>query len=476
VIKLKNILLLLLLWVFFGCQSPSEPNASLVNMVHVEYTNNDALSIDVDDSHIVIAASDDGYFKFAYQLDNGILNVSSISDDDFDGNHDVNFANDSFDRAILSSNNGLVYLLDRGLGGSSGIWLDNISENSMDTGNYVDNCYQSKYIDVAIDDVSDPGTYELVPGIPDTAISTDFSHTIYALLKHTNLGGLVNFACDDEASTPCSPEFPNCPDVNGSEGTCAAVPEYECSDNQDPCNPDYQCTNGDSCSPGGDCSDGSDCSQVLPCNEGASCVTIEVGIQQYSSSIVKRKIDFIGSDNLQLFNDNGCELLFSGIGYYSKDIDYYNNIVAVANQSEGIMVFEYNEDDDLVKTLSFNVPGAEAQSVHLDQDVVFGGFSTSSGGNGGCYMALLGANSNNDGNYDGSFADGYSVKSIDTYEDLIGLATGNSGVQIYQRIQGSSVVSPYLSIDTDYAYDLKIKNNFVFVATKSGLEIYKIGT
>ena len=91
-------------------------------------------------------------------------------------------------------------------------------------------------------------------------------------------------------------------------------------------------------------------------------------------------------------------------------------------------------------------------------------------------MALLGANSNNDGNYDGSFADGYSVKSIDTYEDLIGLATGNSGVQIYQRIQGSSVVSPYLSIDTDYAYDLKIKNNFVFVATKSGLEIYKIGT
>ena len=97
------------------------------------------------------------------------------------------------------------------------------------------------------------------------------------------------------------------------------------------------------------------------------------------------------------------------------------------------------------------------------------------GGNGGCYIALLGENSNNDGNYDGVFAEGYSVKSIDTYEDLIGLATGNSGVQIYQRMQGSDIVSPYLSIDTDYAYDVKIKNNFVFVATKSGLEIYKIG-
>ena len=139
------------------------------------------------------------------------------------------------------------------------------------------------------------------------------------------------------------------------------------------------------------------------------------------------------------------------------------------------MVFEYDEDNDLAKTLSFNVSGAEAQTVHLAEDAVFGGFSTSSGGNGGCYMALLGADSNNNGNYDESFADGYSVKSIDTYEDLIGLATGNSGVQIYQRTQGSSIVSPFLSIDTDYAYDLKIRNNFVFVATKSGLEIYKIG-
>ena len=214
--------------------------------------------------------------------------------------------------------------------------------------------------------------------------------------------------------------------------------------------------------------------QILPCNEGASCITIEVGIQQYSSSIVKRKIDFIGSDNLQLFNDNGCELLFSGIGYYSKDIDYSNNIIAIANQSEGIMIFEYDQNDDLAKTLSFNVSGAEAQSVHLAEDAVFGGFSTSGGGNGGCYMALLGADSNNDGNYNESFANGYSVKSIDTHEDLIGLATGNSGVQIYQRTQGSSIVSPFLSISTDYAYDLKIKNNYVFVATKSGLEIYKI--
>ena len=42
--KIKNILLLSL-WIFFSCQSPSEPSASLVDMIHVEYTYNDALSI-----------------------------------------------------------------------------------------------------------------------------------------------------------------------------------------------------------------------------------------------------------------------------------------------------------------------------------------------------------------------------------------------------------------------------------------------
>ena len=428
---------------FFSCQNPSEPSASLVSLVYVDYTNNDALSIDVDDNYIVLAASDDGYYKFSYELENDILVVSGIEDSEFNGNHDVNFGNDSFDRVVLSSNNGLVYILDRGLGGSSGIWLDNIDETTMDTGNYVDNCLQSKYLDIAIDDMSVPGTYELFPGLPE--IQTDFSHTIYALLKHTNLGGLVTYACDD--GSICNPEFPTC--LDGSD--CAPVIENICSD------------------------DGSSCNTSSDCSEGAECAPESIDIVQYSSSIVKRKIDFISTSSpIQLF-DSGCELLYSGIGYYSKDIDYSNNIIAVANQSEGIMVFEYNDNDDLVKSLSFNVSGAEAQCVHLDSDAVIGGFSTSSGGNGGCYIALLGANSNNDGNYDSVFAEGYSVKSIHAYEDLIGLATGNSGVQIYQRMQGTSVVSPYLSIDTDYAYDVKIRNNFVFVATKSGLEIYKIG-
>jgi len=510
--KNKYILLLPFLY-FIGCQNPSSPNVSLVSSVATFSTYNDVVELDVDDNYIVLAASDDGYKKFSYQINSeGVFELTLIEPGDeydvnFDGNHDINYLNDSFDKVMLSSNNDLVYILDRGLGGSSGVWFDNLN-GSINVPFFTDFCFQSKYLDIAIHDSSIPGSYdpcELGTCIyqcengttcdPDgdpcsdasecglielPPIQSDFSHTIYALLKHTNLGGLVNFACED--GTPCSPEFPNCPVLdNGDAGTCTAVPEYECSDDQNPCDPTlvFQCVgDGSACDPDGeDCADESDCEQIYPCgDEGVECVPKIIDIQQYSTSIAKIKINFIrNGDLIDFYIDNGCELVYSGIGYYSKDIDFNNNVIAVANQSEGILVFEENTDGELIKSSSFNVSGAEAQSVLLDTDAVIGGFSTSSGGNGGCYIALLGANSNNDGNYDSSFAEGYSVKNIDVFEDLIALATGNNGVQIYQRMQGSEIVVPYLSINTDYAFDVKIRNNFVFVATKSGLEVHKIG-
>ncbi len=85
----------------------------------------------------------------------------------------------------------------------------------------------------------------------------------------------------------------------------------------------------------------------------------------------------------------------------------------------------------------------------------------------------LGENSNNVANYI-SFDEGYSIKGIDYNNNLIGLATGSDGVQIYEWL-GGSTITPYGSISSGYAYDLKIKDNLVFVATREGLEIYKIG-
>ena len=52
--------------------------------------------------------------------------------------------------------------------------------------------------------------------------------------------------------------------------------------------------------------------------------------------------------------------------------------------------------------------------------------------------------------------------------------TAVNEVHLYSWNGGNSV-SAYGSIETGYAYDLKIKNDLVFVATQEGLEIYKIG-
>ena len=89
-------------------------------------------------------------------------------------------------------------------------------------------------------------------------------------------------------------------------------------------------------------------------------------------------------------------------------------------------------------------------------------------------MALLESNTNNVTNYI-EFAEGFSIKSIDFHEGIFGLATGSDGVQLYQWLGADNVI-PYASLNTNYAYDLKIMGNLVFVATRQGLEIYKIGS
>ena len=189
----------------------------------------------------------------------------------------------------------------------------------------------------------------------------------------------------------------------------------------------------------------------------------------YSTSIVKRQINVQPGDNdLTLIVDD-CNYQHN-LSYDSKEIHFGGGNLAVASESDGIILFTKGDDGDLDSLFSYNLAGGQAQTVYSTDGAVIGGFSNDKG----CYMALLESDSNSASNYI-SFADGYSINGIDFNSDIIGLAAGNDGVQLYEWLGGSSV-SPYGSIDTDgYAYDLKIKNDLIFVATRTGLEIYKIG-
>ena len=377
--KNKYILFIVLI-ILIGCQSPSEASGSIFSKKYTHSIDTYCYDVDVNDTHIVLAASNGGYYKFSYDLDSDSFPELTLDSNIVD--HNPDYENDSIDRVVLSSGNeGMIYMLDRYSGGSSGVWFDNIEGVSMEPASYPisDYCYQGKFLDFALDESE-----------PDNLFGFD-KHVIYSLMKHTSL----NENSDDD-------EF-----------------------------------------------------------------------AQYSTSIIKREIDIVpildgeDLDGLEPALDD-CNFLYN-LNYDTNEIHFGDNRLVAASESDGVIVFEKNDAGTLDSLFSFNLSGAQAQTAYALDDAIIGGFSNDKG----CYMALLESNTNNISNYI-SFADGYSIKGIAYDDGLIGIATGSDGIQIYQWF-GGNTVTPYASYDTGYAYDLKIKGDLIFVATREGLEILKIG-
>ena len=374
-ILLFNVLILLV-----SCQSPSEATGFAASKKYIHSIDTYCYDVDVNDTHIVLAASNGGYYKFSYELDNESFPVI-----EFDSNiadHNPDYENDSIDRVILSQGDeGMIYMLDRYSGGSSGVWFDNTQGVSMEPASYPisEYCYQGKFLDITLDESE-----------PDNFFGFD-KHIVYTLMKHTSL----NENSDDD-------EF-----------------------------------------------------------------------AQYSTSIIKREIDIVPLiDGEQLSGLepalNDCNFLYN-LSYDTNEIHFGDNRLVASSESDGVTVFNKTDTGALDSLFSFNLAGGQAQTAYSLDDAVIGGFSNDKG----CYMALLESNTNNVSNYV-SFAEGYSVRGIDFDQGLIGLATGSDGIQIYQWL-GGNAISPYASYDTGYAYDLKIRGDLIYVATRQGLEILKIG-
>jgi len=363
-----------------SCQNPSEPSGSIISKKYTYNIDTYCYDVDANDTHIVVAASNGGYYKFSYELDSDSFPVLTLVESTID--HSPDYENDSIDRVIFSlGNEGMIYMLDRYSGGSSGVWFDNINGVSMEPASYPvsEYCYQGKFLDIALDESE-----------PDNLFGFD-KHVVYSLMKHTSL----NENSDDD-------EF-----------------------------------------------------------------------AQYSTSIIKREIDIVPILNGEEIESlepalDDCNFLHN-LSYDTNEIHFGGNRLVAASESDGVIVFDKNEGGTLDSLFSYNLSGGQAQTAYALDDAIIGGFSNDKG----CYMALLESNTNNVSNYI-SFADGYSIKGIAYNDGLIGLATGSDGIKIYEWF-GGSVVTPYGSYDTGYAYDLKIKGDLIFVATREGLEILKIG-
>ena len=371
---IKNILILVLVLFFTSCNTPAESNGKIIKQSAVYEINNYCYDVDLNDDTIVVAASDGGYYKFSYTLDNnGFPIVEEVASED---NHSIDYGNGSIDRVIISEGfYDVIYMLDKYTGGYSDVWFDTADGSTIDPPFINNNCYQSKYLDIALDESESNG-------------SSFDTHWLYSLMKHTEL----NENSDDD-------EF-----------------------------------------------------------------------LSYSTSIVKRGITISPGIVTDVMLSNAeCTFLYN-LSYGSNEIHFGGDNLAVASESDGIILFNKGDDGNLDSLFSFNLSGGQAQTVYSMENAVIGGFSNDKG----CYMALLESDNNSASNYI-SFADGYSIKGIHVSNNIVGLAAGYDGIQLYEWLGGDSI-SPYASIDTDgYAYDLKIKDDLIFVATRTGLEIYKIG-
>ena len=97
---LKYILFTFVTLLFFSCNSPSEPEGTIIENSSIYEIDTYCYDVDVNDNTIVVAASDGGYYKFSYTLDgNGFPIVQEMISED---NHIPDHENDSIDRVIMS--------------------------------------------------------------------------------------------------------------------------------------------------------------------------------------------------------------------------------------------------------------------------------------------------------------------------------------------------------------------------------------
>ena len=69
-------------------------------------------------------------------------------------------------------------------------------------------------------------------------------------------------------------------------------------------------------------------------------------------------------------------------------------------------------------------------------------------------------------------ADGYTIKGIHIYAELLVLAAGYDGILVFNWQHGNPVFLG--QIETSFANSVKIHKNSIFVATRDGIEIIQI--
>jgi len=160
--------------------------------------------------------------------------------------------------------------------------------------------------------------------------------------------------------------------------------------------------------------------------------------------------------------------MYNPLNINSSDIYYSDSTVFVANSQLGIQTFQQLHNGGLVLKSEFDgIPG-EVNEIFASNGLIVAGLSDDKG----CYLALLDSNGQPTTNL--RIADGYTVRGIDIYQDILALACGPDGVLLYKVQWSGNIISAVVSgvISTEYAYAIKIvSESCIFAGTRAGIEV-----
>ena len=445
------------------CHSPLNPITEgnlQYSEVYSFATNGYALDVDISDNLIALSANYDGTYLFDLNL-NEENEVESIDERVHLIDWEANLGEEKSNKVVISESHDLVFILDM----NDRIYLYNLNGEQYLT-NYLTGCFGDNWRDFVID---------------DSQLDSIF---IYPLLKHDSAEGAAEY---DAGSTSI---------VNGIISFSELTGEFE-----------LECTYGVNKSYFGEFVSFSD--SLIAFSEGELGLSI---FKQNSNAKLNNEIwdegeEYVDSNENGIydsvepfddFNNNGVQDSAEDFvdsnenGTWDEGEDFYDcgeydwqpgvifcsidnpvgNGVWDAEESyidiNGNEVWDSAEEfiDVVAPTAQFDLPG-EILTIESFNNTVFTGHSY----NKGCYMSSL----DQDGRFVNniSFAEGHNIRGIDTDGDIIALSAGYDGVLVYEWIDNSTV-KLLGNIETGYANSVRINNNNIFVATRDGLEIYKI--
>ena len=195
----------------------------------------------------------------------------------------------------------------------------------------------------------------------------------------------------------------------------------------------------------------------------------------YSTSIITLKLEYTYWPDYEITTWNDDEWHeYHNLNFGCEDIFFTDSLLAVSNGTLGVNVFKQSVDSDysgeLEELLSFDTEG-EVNTVYVKENNIFAGLNDDKG----CCISTI--NPEDMLSNQRYIANGYSIQGIHIQDDLMALSCGNDGVLLYNFYSNENIpnVTELGRIDTEYAYKVKVYNsNTIFVATRSGIQIYNL--